>query len=123
MKKQSWLLYAIPIVMLLLFIAIMASGPWLKKPFGTQDRLFESIQLLEKHVQDKQWTKAKAQVDYAMQAWDRIVNRIQFSVERESIYDILGAIARMQGGIAAKDDQAIMEEIYYFYALWDNLGD
>ncbi|GGH49821.1 DUF4363 family protein [Paenibacillus silvae] len=123
MKKQSWLLYAIPIVMLLLFIAIMVSGTWLKKPFGTQDRLFESIQLLEKHVQDKQWTKAKAQVDYAMQAWDRIVNRIQFSVERETIYDILGALARMQGGIAAKDDQAIMEEIYYFYALWDNLGD
>ncbi|MDM5277377.1 DUF4363 family protein [Paenibacillus silvae] len=123
MKKQSWLLYAIPIVMLLLFIAIMVSGTWLKKPFGTQDRLFESIQLLEKHVQDKQWTKAKSQVDYAMQAWDRIVNRIQFSVERETIYDILGALARMQGGIAAKDDQAIMEEIYYFYALWDNLGD
>ncbi|MNC82891.1 hypothetical protein D3C75_1366010 [compost metagenome] len=58
-----------------------------------------------------------------MQGWHRIVNRIQFSVERESIYDILGALARIQGGIAAQDDQAIMEEIYYFYALWDNLGD
>ncbi|PYE49099.1 DUF4363 family protein [Paenibacillus barcinonensis] len=123
MKKQSWLLYAIPIVMLLLFIAVMISAPLLKKPLGTQDRLLESIQLLEKHVQVKQWSEAKAQADYAMQAWDRIVNRIQFSVERESIYDILGALARMQGGIAAKDDQAIMEEIYYFYALWDNLGD
>ncbi|MBY0204994.1 hypothetical protein J2T16_000433 [Paenibacillus intestini] len=123
MKKHKWLLYTIPIIMLLLFIAIMISGPWLKKPFGTQDRLLESIQKLEKQVLDKQWTQAKDQIEYSLQAWHRIVNRIQFSVERESIYDILGALARIQGGIAAQDDQAIMEEIYYFYALWDNLGD
>ncbi|WP_434750944.1 DUF4363 family protein [Paenibacillus amylolyticus] len=123
MKKHKWLIYTLPILILLLFITIMVSGPWLKKPFGTQDRLLESVQMLEKQVQDKQWVPAKAQVEYAMQAWDRIVNRIQYSVERESIYDILGALARIQGGIAAKDDQAIMEEIYYFYALWDNLGD
>ncbi|CAI6051271.1 hypothetical protein PAECIP112173_01400 [Paenibacillus sp. JJ-100] len=122
MKKKTWLLYAIPILMLLLFISIMVSGPMLKKPLGKHDRLLESVHLLEKQVQEKQWTQAKAQVDYAMHAWDRIVNRIQFSVERESIYDILGALARMKGGIAAKDDQAILEEIYYFYALWDNLG-
>ncbi|WP_342551312.1 DUF4363 family protein [Paenibacillus sp. FSL R7-0652] len=122
MKKHKWLLYTIPIVMLLMFIMVMVSGPLLKKPFGTQDRLLDSIQLLEKQVQNKQWTPAKTQIDYAMKAWDRIVNRIQFSVERESIYDILGALARIKGGITARDDQAIMEEIYYFYALWDNLG-
>ena len=112
MKKKKWLLYAIPILMLLLFISIMVSGPMLKNPLGKHDRLLES----------EQWTQAKVQVDYAMHTWDRIVNRIQFSVERESIYDILGALARMKGGIAAKDDQAILEETYYFYALWDNLG-
>ena len=85
-----------------------------QKPFGTQDRLLESIQLLEKQVQDQQWTQAKARVKYAMQAWDRIVNRIQYSVERESIYDILGALARIQGGIAAKDDQRLWRKFIIF---------
>ncbi|PQP81684.1 hypothetical protein C0Q44_18490 [Paenibacillus sp. PCH8] len=123
MKTRFWLLYVTPILLLLIFIAIMASGALLKKPFGTQDRLMESVQTLEKQVDAKQWNAAKSQIDYAMQAWERIVNRIQFSVERETIYDILGTLARIKGGIAAEDDKAIKEEIYYFYALWDNLGD
>ncbi|WP_338587075.1 DUF4363 family protein [Paenibacillus sp. Y5S-9] len=123
MKTRFWLLYVLPIFLILVFIAIMASGAFLKKPFGKDDRLLESVQMLEKQVEGKQWTEAKSQINYAMQAWDKVVNRIQFSVERESIYDILGTLARMKGGVAAQDDKAIMEEIYYFYVLWDNLGD
>jgi hypothetical protein len=123
MKTRFWLLYVLPIFLILLFVAIMASGSFLKKPFGTEDRLLESVQTLEKHVEGKQWTAAKSQIDYAMQAWERIVDRIQFSVERETIYDILGTLARIKGGVEAEDDKAIMEEIYYFYVLWDNLGD
>ncbi|WP_145321838.1 DUF4363 family protein [Paenibacillus xylanexedens] len=123
MKTRFWLLYVLPIFLILVFVAIMASGSFLKKPFGTEDRLLESVQTLEKNVEDKQWTAAKSQIDYAMQAWERIVDRIQFSVERETIYDILGTLARIKGGVAAEEDKEIMEEIYYFYALWENLGD
>ncbi|MCF7753919.1 DUF4363 family protein [Paenibacillus sp. FSL H8-0317] len=123
MKTRFWLLYVLPIFLILVFVAIMASGSFLKKPFGTDDRLLESIQTLEQQVKGNQWTEAKSQVNYAMKAWDKIVNRIQFSVERETIYDILGTLARIKGGVAAEDDKAIMEEIYYFYVLWDNLGD
>ncbi|MEO2258577.1 DUF4363 family protein [Paenibacillus amylolyticus] len=123
MKTRFWLLYVLPIFLILVFVAIMATGPFLKKPFGNDDRLLESIQILEKQVKGEKWTEATSQVDYAMKAWDKIVNRIQFSVERETIYDILGTLARIKGGVAAEDDKAIMEEIYYFYVLWDNLGD
>lgn len=123
MKTRFWLLYVLPICLLLVFVAIMATGAMLKKPFGADDRLLESIQKLEKQVEAKKWTEAKSQIDYAMKAWDKIVNRIQFSVERETIYDILGTLARIRGGIAAQDDKAIMEEIYFFYVLWENLGD
>lgn len=123
MKTRFWLLYVLPIFLILVFVAIMASGAFLKKPFGNDDRLLESIQTLEKQVEGKKWTEAKSQVAYAMQAWEKIVDRIQFSVERETIYDILGTLARIKGGIAAEDDKAIMEEIYYFYVLWENLGD
>lgn len=123
MKARLWLLYVVPIVLILIFCAVMATGAILKKPWGENDRLVESVQSLEKQVEAKQWTQAKSEIEYALKAWDRIVNRIQFSVERETVYDILGTLARMKGGVAAKDDKAIMEEIYYFYVLWENLGD
>ncbi|MDN4602227.1 DUF4363 family protein [Paenibacillus sp. F6_3S_P_1C] len=123
MKTRFWLLYVLPISMIILFCAILATGTFLKKPMGTNDRLLESVQKLEKEVQAKNWTEAKTQVDYAMKAWDRIVNRVQFSVERETVYEILSTLARIEGGVVAKDDKGIMAEIYYFYVLWDNLGD
>ncbi|WP_145408562.1 DUF4363 family protein [Paenibacillus xylanexedens] len=123
MKIRIWLLYVIPIALIILFCVILASGSFLKRPFGTEDRLLASVQSLEKQVQNKQWREAKSEAEYAMNAWDHIVNRIQFSVERETIYDILGTLARIKGGIAAQDDQALLEEIHYFYVLWDNLGD
>ena len=122
MKTRFWLLYVLPIFLLVLFVAIMATGSFLKTIWYTGS-LARIRTNLGKASGEKQWTEAKSQIEYALQAWDRVVNRIQFSVERETIYDILGTLARIRGGVAAEDDQAIMEEIYYFYVLWENLGD
>lgn len=57
MKTRFWLLYVLPIFLILVFVAIMASGSFLKKPFGTDDRLLESIQTLEKQVESKNGLK------------------------------------------------------------------
>lgn len=100
----------------------MTSGGWLKQSFGEDDRLLTSINNLEMDIQHKHWEAAKEEITYAHTAWNKIVDRIQFSVERDYIIDISGALARIKGGIEIKDDQAVMEEIYFFYELWDDLG-
>lgn len=108
--------------MLSIFIFIMAGGSLLKKPIGEDDRILEAIQELEKHVKNKEWKEAKNRIEYVGKGWNKVVNRIQFSVEREYMFEISGTIARIKGGIEVEDDKAIMEEIYFFYDLWDNLG-
>lgn len=123
MTTRKWLLYTIPILMLLLFGAIFNGGDFLKKPFGSDDRLLHSIQQLEKETKEKNWIEAKKRSTYATKAWNKISNRVQYSVERDYMYDISGTLARIKGGIEAEDDKAIIEEIYYFYDLWDNLGE
>jgi len=116
------IIFVIPTFILLLSIAIMAGGSVLKHPLGQDDRLLEAVQNLEKDVKNKEWDQAEKQIDQAITAWKKIVNRIQFSVEREYMFEINGTLARIKGGVEAKDDQAILEEIYFFYDLFDGLG-
>lgn len=122
MKRRKWLIYLIPTVFLLFSIGLMAGGSLLKEPLGDDDRLLESIQKLEADVKNKQWKEAGDHIDYALNAWHKVVNRIQLSAEREYMLELSGALARIKGGIEAEDDKAIIEEIYFFYDLWENLG-
>jgi len=52
-----------------------------------------------------------------------VVNRIQFSVEREMMMEISGTLAKIQGAVRAEDTAAVLQEIHYFYELWSNLAE
>lgn len=112
----------IPILIVLICAATFGGGAYLKKPFGKDDRLLYSVKQLEHNVKDKNWNEAKKNSTYANKAWSKISNRVQYSVERDYMYDISGTLSRIKGGIEVEDDKAIIEEIYFFYDLWDNLG-
>ncbi len=119
---KKFFLYFIPLCTLALFIFVMNSGSLLKQPLSKEDQLYKSIYQIETNVKEKDWKKANKNINYAETAWKKIVRRIQFSVEKEYIIDLNGTLSRIKGGIAARDDKAIMEEVYYFYELWHNLA-
>lgn len=100
----------------------MAGGSLFKLPMGEDDRLLEAVKNLEDNVKKKEWKQSSNDINYALKAWSKVVNRIQFSVEREYMFQISGTLARIKGGIKAEDDKAIMEDIYFFYDLWENIG-
>lgn len=121
MKPIYWVFSGI-VIFFILSIGVMASGNILKKPMGEDDRLLQSVKQLEQYVEDKQWDQANERSEYAMRAWYKIVSRIQYSVEREYMFEISGVLSRIKGAVKVEDDKATMEEIYYFYHLWENLG-
>ncbi|WP_182200972.1 hypothetical protein [Paraliobacillus salinarum] len=120
MKK--FLLYFIPILTIASFIVVMNSGYFLKGPFGDDDRLYEAITQIEQNVLEKKWEMAEENIAYSENAWKKIVRRIQYSVEKEYIIEINGILSRIRGGIKIYDDKAIIEEVYYFYEMWDKLA-
>jgi hypothetical protein len=120
--NRKWMITVSTVLILAVFIVVMAGGKWFKQPFGEDDQLLQAVKQLEKNVQDKKWSEAKERSEYTERAWNKIVNRIQFSMEREYMYDISGTLSRIKGGVQVEDDKAIMEEIYFFYGLWENLG-
>ncbi|MFD1020985.1 DUF4363 family protein [Thalassobacillus hwangdonensis] len=120
MKKI--ILYLVPILTIILFILVMNSGYVLKKPLGNDDRLLEAITQIESDVKEEEWDHAKEHITYSEKAWTKIVRRIQFSLEKEYVIEITGILSRIKGGIEVKDDKGIIQEIYYFYELWDKLA-
>ncbi len=118
---RKWLHMVLPIAFILLTVGLMVSGFWLKEPMGQSDDVFGAFKSMEKLVVAEDWERAKKAHKRAEQAWDVVSNRIQFSVERESMLEIAASLARSKGGIESQDKQAVLSEIYYFYDLWDNL--
>lgn len=100
----------------------MISGQWLKQPWGKDDQVIESLHQLEVQVKNKNWAKAEEQHQLTQKYWKKVANRIQFSVERESMFEINSSISKIRGAIEAKDEATVLTEIYHLYNLWDNLG-
>lgn len=113
---------AIPIAALALFICIMISGSFLKKPFGTKDDVAQIIENITEKVNDEAWDEAVAEVDELELAWKKVIKRIQFSEERDEINFLSSNIARLRGAVSAKDKSDSLMELNDAHNHWKELG-
>lgn len=120
---RKFLIKAIPITALALFILIMQSGYLLKKSFGGNDDICGTINDMINVVNNESWDEASVKLQYLENAWDKVVGRIQFSSERDEINDFKKCIARLKGAVKAKDKLNALMELYEAYNCWDNIGD
>lgn len=119
---RKFLVISIPIVTLALFVLIMLSGTILKQPLGTDDNIPESIQLIIKDIELENWDGANKKAEDLSNVWKKIVNRVQFSSERNQIDSFDISIARLRGAIIAKDKSSSYAELNEAYKHWENLG-
>lgn len=119
---RKFLVIAIPIVTLTVFILVMLSGDFLKRPLGKDDNIPDSIQLIINDVELEKWAEAEKKADKLSTAWKKVVNRVQFSSERDEINALNVNIARLHGAIWARDKSSSLEELCEAYEHWDELG-
>ena len=67
---RKFLITAIPIFILIIFICIMHSGHILKKPIGKNDDIIQSINDMIEMVNDDSWDEAD--INKFKQAWDKV---------------------------------------------------
>lgn len=119
---RKFLVMALPVLILICFVSIMLSGDFLKKSFGENDNISESIQLITQDINSDNWESANEKTDNLSDAWRKIVKRIQFSSERNEINSFDTSIARLQGAIMARDKSASFMELNEAYEHWKGLG-
>jgi uncharacterized protein YfkK (UPF0435 family) len=125
-RKVKWMrkfmIIAIPIVTLAIFVLIMLSGNYLKKPLGEEDNIPELVQLLTQNIYDEEWAAAAENTEKLRNVWNKITKRVQFSSERYEINGFSMNLARLRGAIMAKDKANSLSELYEAYEHWKELG-
>jgi len=119
MKK--FISFTIPIVTLTVFVLLMLGGNYLKKPHNTSEDVVTLVEQSIEHAKAEKWTilrKDIASIDFA---WKKIIPRIQFSVERDEIYNISLNVARLRGSISAEDKTSTLIELNEIIEDWEEL--
>ncbi|MCY6355596.1 DUF4363 family protein [Clostridium sp. ZS2-4] len=119
MKK--FLQYVFPIAIIIIFILVMLSGSYFKKPRNPSEDVIGYVTELLEDVQRDNWSNAEDNVTKLEVAWKKISRRIQFSVELVDIFDINNNIARLRGAVIAKDKTNAFMELYQIQENWDLL--
>lgn len=114
--------YLIPLVAVAIFIIVMLSGRHLKKPMSPSEDVLGFVQITMNDVMKENWAKVRDDISNLENAWKKIVPRIQFSVERDEIYNIGVNIARLKGASIAEDKSSILMELHELLENWDELN-
>jgi len=119
---RKFMIIVIPIVTLVLFIMVMLSGNVLKQSLGTDDNMLQSLETVMQEVNQENWEVADQGADELDKVWEKVINRVQFSSERDEINDLSVNIARLKGAIQAKDKSIALTELSEAYEHWKGLG-
>ncbi|NYB74743.1 DUF4363 family protein [Sedimentibacter hydroxybenzoicus DSM 7310] len=119
---RKFLVRAIPVASIILFILIMVSDNYLKHSYSENDNVVKSIELIMNDVNMENWDEANNKIADLNNAWMKIVKRVQFSAERNEINDFDKSVARLRGAILARDKAGAMMELSEAYEHWENLG-
>lgn len=119
---RKFMVAAIPIATLILFIGIMLSGDFLKRPLTQKDNIPQMIQSISDNVLMEQWDEAENGTKELETAWKTIVHRVQFSSERDEINNFGTCLARLKGTMKTHDKSSAIMELCEALDHWNNLG-
>ncbi len=114
--------YGLPIIVIILFICIMLSGSFLKRPFSNRDNFIRHLDALNQSIEHKDWKSAKSNFKKVSRAWKLVALRVQFSEERDQMNEMDINLARIKGAIKVKDKNAAIIEINEAHEHWNDMG-
>jgi len=119
---KKFFVVSIPIVTLGLFILIMVSGNYLKRPLGNDDNIPALVEVINNNIMEEKWEKASTNTEKLNDAWEKVIKRIQFSSERDEINAFTMNVARLRGAIRAQDKAISLSELSEAFEHWKQLG-
>lgn len=112
----------IPTAILIVSIFIMIGSPFFKKSRGDWDNVPKYIDTITTAVKSDNWTVAEQNASNLESAWDVVLKRAQYSIERDEINSLNVSIARLKAAITAQDKSASLIELGEAKEHWDDLG-
>jgi hypothetical protein len=113
--------FTIPIIALIAFVLLMLGGNYLKKPHNPSEDVIAFVELSIEHAKAEKWDMLHEDIVSIDTAWKKIIPRIQFSVERDEIYNINLNISRLKGSADSEDKSSALIELNEIIENWAEL--
>lgn len=101
----------------------MLSGSYLKQSHGEDDNVSGKLVLVKEAVKKADWESARKEIDNLEKAWEEVVPRVQFSMERDEIKHLSISLTRARAAITAKDKAGALMELEEADYYWKSLGE
>lgn len=118
MKKIRFI---IPILFLILATILMESGSFLKKTYNG-DKIPESLDNIINDINIDNWESAEIKASNIKTIFDKSSKLIQFSVERNEIFEFKYNLALLDGYIHSQDKSNVIAQVYLLKENWNELG-
>lgn len=112
----------IPALILALSLAIMLSGPFLKRPRHSGEDVAALVDHVGSLVGTDQWAEANKAAEQLNVAWDGVEPRVRFTSASGTLEQFDMALAEFRGAVEAEDaDQVRVLQRRLLY-LWGRVG-
>jgi hypothetical protein len=119
---RKFIVIAIPVATLILFIFVMQSDVIYKMYFDNNN-ITDSINLIIQDIKDEKWIDADAEIKQLSESWKKVVRIIQFSAELDEIKLFDKNMSRLKGAVMAKDKINALIELNEALEHWENIDE
>ncbi|HHT85877.1 MAG: hypothetical protein ACOX34_05035 [Bacillota bacterium] len=116
------LLYGVPVIVLVTFVAILNLPRSGKQPKGRDDDVKLHLRLAQESVVAENWTQALTHIEDAENAWAVVIPRIQIGVQKGDIMEFTLSLARLKASAQCMDKPGCLRELAELFVYWEELG-
>jgi len=120
--RKFWL-YTIPLITLAVFVVVMNSGDYLKKPLTTGDDFPYYLEQVEQAVMREDWSAAFDYSEKLNSAWAKVSPRIQFSVDKDEMKNISVGLSRLGAFLKTEDRSQALAVIAEIREHWEHINE
>lgn len=113
--------YTIPILFLIISIAIIESGFYVKN-IGKGKEIPEILNTMETNIENDEWDTATQKAEKLREIFKTQSRLIQFSVERDEIFQFIFNLALLEGYLKTKDHSNCIAQIHILSEYWKEFG-
>ena len=114
--------YILTFSILILFVIFMISGVFLKNKKFNNINIPMQMNYLIEFIETENWNEAEAEFYTLERNWNKIIELIQFSCERDEIYSFTVNLAKLEQSIKSKDKLSCLLELAEAKQYWVFLG-
>lgn len=115
--------YLIPVILLCIFALLMLSTDYMKEPKGRDDDVIQKVKDIEIQMARGEWPGCELSYEELIKAWDHVLFRIQFSIDKDVAFALEDQLALLKGAIKAKSSELVTVYCEAIRVVWNSLSE